>query len=328
MRPSPLFKLSLVALLLPLAACGGDPTPIPAPMPTAAPAGALGEDASQSKASADAAEADAAAETAEPDATATQAAASPTPPATPTAGPSPTPQPTVTPGPLPKGLPATDAATWPAGNLSPDGKWWVRSVVGEEIAVAGGTVLEDAKPEDAEETWYHRGQQVVATDGSTVHEVLDLWSPFGIGAPSPAVLGWAPDSSWVYLYETGQAGGCGIYPWGRDLLRLAPATGEMQYLQDWMPSAPALSPDGQTLAFASPPRVVLMRPGDGSFLEVWLPGHELGPQQAGELKFDAEGRLDLAFDSNPCSEGWTRGRARIQTITGRAEVVETPAAVR
>ena len=330
MRSAILIGLAISSLLLSATACGRDVEPPPPPLPSPAPAGLIGASRPTASPVAEAAptampvvlagEAGASTPEAEADATPTRFAVA-------TAGPSPTPWPSAMPAPLPEGLPETDPATWPAGNLSPDGRWWVRSVVGEQIAVGEGRALEASDPSSVEAVWYHRGQQVVATDGSVAHMVLDAWAPWGMGAPAPAVLGWAPDGSWVYLYETGTADGCGVYPWGRDLRRLAPATGELQYLQDWMPGAPALSPDGSTVAFVSEPRIVLLRPDDGSFLEAALPDQERGALRAGDLRFDAEGRVELAVDSQPCSAQWTRARARLDPTTGRVELLGTPAPV-
>lgn len=329
MRPPIRVGLAIVGLLLSAAACGRADEPPPAPPPPSpAPAG-LREIAGSTASPADGAEPtdsrSAMALDTEALATGRVADATPTAADIATAGPSPTPWPTVTPGPLPAGLPETDPSTWPSGDLSPDGRWWVRSVVGEEIPVGDGRVLSGADSGSAQEAWYHRGQQVVATDGSIAHMVLDRWAPAGMGAPAPAVLGWAPDGSWVYLYETGTADGCGLYPWGRDLRRLAPESGELQYLQDWMPSAPALSPDGRTVAFAAPPRIVLLRPDDGSFLELAIPGQEWGEPRAGDLRFDAEGRLELTVDYQACSAQWTRARVRVEPLNGRAELLGTPA---
>ncbi len=306
-------------LVLTVAACGGEPEPTPRPLPTMAPAGVLTEpeeDASptadaEAGTSEDAERPEAGGEPTEAEATEPADLADLVEPAF-TAGPSPTPHPSVTPGPLPAGLPTSDPEGWPAGNLSPDGRWWVRGIVGEEVEVE-------------DERWYYRGQQVVSTDGSEVHTVIDEWSRSGLGAPEPAVLGWTPDSRWVYLYETGTADGCGLYPWGQDLRRLDPATGEIQYLEAWMPGAPALSPDGLTVAFVSPPRVVLVQPDNGSFLEALLPGAERGDVRAGELRYDDQGRLEMTVDQQACSAEWTRAPARLDPMTGQIELLATPA---
>lgn len=319
MRISKLTSPLLLASLLALSGCtpssdtgypgpASEPTPTPDSAPHTDPTGYPGGAPLAQAATANP-------EPPPPDATASPTA-SPTPAVT--AGPSPTPRPSPTPGPTPEGLPETDPESWVTGHMSPDGRWWVRSVVGEPLGVGEGNVTE----------WYHRGLQVVSRDQEVVRTVIDEWSRYGIGFPSPAVRGWSPDSRWVYLYERGTAGGCDVFGWTTDLLRLDPETGEQQLLHDGLMSGgPALSADGQTLAFADRYRIVFLRPDEGSYLERWIPGAQQGFVHAGELRFEEDGRLALTIEADACSERWTRVESIADPVSGEVELLGTPAPV-
>jgi hypothetical protein len=226
---------------------------------------------------------------------------------------SPTPYPT---GPVPDFTPAalpTLALEW-REERSPDGRWIARSTVSAD------TMVTDTK--GTSEDWYYRALHVASADGTRDFAYVDEWSMFGMGYPSPAVMAWAPDSSAVYLYETGVGDGCDIWGWGGRLERLDLRTGVRTAVRDAFMNAPMLSPDMRTLVFGDGGAVVTHDLASGREQSTG-PAEVVyglsGFVQVGGWVWSPSGdRAAFSFTSDPCE---TMGVGVLDRTSGRAAIV-------
>jgi len=144
---------------------------------------------------------------------------------------------------------------------SPDGTWQVRSYSGPEVAVTD--------TDGATSEWYYVAQHVVAADGSVVHRLADEWRPFGLGAPSPGVLGWSPDGGSVFVMESGFSGDCDIFGWGSNLRQLDVASGIETPLERFL-YGPRLLGDMRRVVFSERDRIIVRDLVDGQIVTVPL----------------------------------------------------------
>jgi hypothetical protein len=173
--------------------------------------------------------------------------------------------------------------------------------------------------------WYYRAQYIVSADRETRWLVVDAWSPFGFGAPSPDVLTWADDSSGVYVLERAWGDGCDQYGSAGALARIDVVDGSRTAIVEHLYN-PALAPDGDTVVYSVGPERVVARQLDGFHVVTGTIAHESYDSgwQVGDYVWSPSGEaVAFTFTSHPCS---TSGIARMELDTGQTTVLLPEAA--
>ncbi|MBP6471198.1 MAG: PD40 domain-containing protein [Chloroflexi bacterium] len=186
----------------------------------------------------------------------------------------------------------------PATETSPDGLW--QAIYGLSAPVESGDNGQVYRA-------YLAVQQV---GGNVKWTAVDEWRPYGLGLDYPAPLQWSGDGRYLYFTNRPIVDGCGLFANGSDLWRLDLTDGTYVQLVSYVGTSIALSPDEQTLAYASfgsggPRQVILRNVATGAERTINL-DDDL-PATAGNLVWSPDGaRLLATVAYNPClPPDWT-----------------------
>lgn len=195
-------------------------------------------------------------------------------------------------------LPTTNTPVKSTTETSPDGQWQVE--YGLSDPVDGG---ENGQI-------YRAYLAVQRVDGSLKWTAVDEWRSYGLGLDYPAPLQWSGDGRYLYFTNRPIVDGCGLFANGSDLWRLDLTDGTYVQLVSYVGTSIALSPDEQTLAYASfgsggPRQVILRNVATGAERTINL-DYDL-PATAGNLVWSPDGaRLLATVAYNPClPPDWT-----------------------
>ncbi len=195
-------------------------------------------------------------------------------------------------------LPTNTAPISPTVETSPDGQW--QAAYGLSDPVDGG---ENGQI-------YRTYLAVQRADSSQKWTAVDEWRPYGLGLDYPAPLHWSGDGRYLYFTNRPIVDGCGLFANGSDLWRLDLTDGAYVQLVSYVGTSIALSPNEQTLAYASfgsggPRQVILRNVATGAERAINL-DYDL-PATAGNLVWSPDGAQLLATVAyNPCqSSDWT-----------------------
>ncbi len=217
-----------------------------------------------------------------------------TPTSIPTWTPSPTPPPTATPTPLPSptptatplfgpGTPTPESAGWLTqrwNSASPDGRWFA------DVVVRLPLVAQEAVDEVA-----HTEVVISRSDGGLRWVVLDEWTPYGLGFPTPQDFRWTKDA--LYFSLRAIPDGCSLFGWEVALLHFDLREGMLSQVASELPGAPQLAPDYGRLAYLNEETLVIRDLESGTERRVPF-APEGASWQAGNLVWSPSGR-QVAF---------------------------------
>ncbi len=165
--------------------------------------------------------------------------------------------------------------------------------------------------EDGDNGQVYRAYLAVQQVGGNLKwTAIDEWRPYGLGLDYPAPLRWSGNGRYLYFTNRPIVDGCGLFVNGSDLWRLDLTDGTYVQLVSYVGTSIALSPDEQTLAYASfgaggPRQVILRNIATGAERHIDL-DYDL-PAAAGNLVWSPDGaRLLATVAYNPCQPpDWT-----------------------
>lgn len=193
---------------------------------------------------------------------------------------------------------------------SPGGAWLAETTVA--LPLADGNPVSDQ---------YYQALRILSSDGSLVREVVDRWSPWGLGYTIPVPLQWSPDGRYLYYTNRPVPDGCAPFANGSDVIRVEREQGVETEIAPAVGLVLALSPEAGTLAYINRDGGLVLRDLNSGAERV-APIQEVAQGASGAIVWSPDGSaLMLTVAANSCGPPEERTHAILRVEVDSLETV-------